>query len=126
MPSSCVMYAPSVERLALLVGLILGELAKQMAIINASFGDQVVVDDLFVHVREEHLLLVDETFEDLGVQFFALSLSLTQSLAIVADTLLKDLKTVVTKLVVKLSQIRDGTHGGENGVVLDGVAFWTE
>lgn len=120
------MYAPSVERLALLVGLILGELAKQMAIIDASFGDQFVVDDLFVHVREEHLLLVDETFEDLGVQFFALSLSLTQTLAIVADTLLKDLKTVVTKLVVKLSQIRDGTHCGENGVVLDGVAFWTE
>lgn len=100
--------------------LLLGLLGDQVAVANDALLDELVRNDFPLHVLKELNLFTDELSHTASVEGTMGALLVTHVPVDVTATLLEHLEAVLSKLVVQLVEVGDGTDGGENGVVLDG------
>lgn len=97
-----------------------------MTIVNAALRDELIIHHFLAHVGEEHLLIIKKCLERFRTRLSTASLRVSHRLELVSNSFLKDLKAILTELIVQFGQIRDWPDSGEDGVVPEGVAFWTE
>jgi len=100
--------------------LLLGVIGDQVAVANNTLLDELVRNDFALHVLKELDLFTDEVPHAAGVEGTVGALLVTHVPVDVAATLLEHFEAVLGKLMVQLVEVRNGTDGGEDGVVLDG------
>lgn len=98
---------------------LLGFLRNQVAVVDHTLLNELILDNFLVHLLQEFNLLADELLHTTGIEGTSSPFLVSHEPVGVLESILKHLKAILGKLVVQFSKVRDGANGGKDCVVLD-------